>query len=212
MGHDKSFLPEILENGNTLLRAIHYPANPPKNQTWAAAHTDINLFTILPRATASGLQVKGKDGQWITVHVPENAFIVNGGDMLRHLSNGEFRSSVHRVISMDEGGERYSMVMFVHPRSEVDLTPRAENIARTGGEQKFASCTVWELLFERLADLGLAGPSMLQPLGESGFLERQIQIGNASPEAMLAVHQAGFASADVENYLSEQGLLHQSDK
>ncbi|MCB1109284.1 MAG: isopenicillin N synthase family oxygenase, partial [Chlamydiia bacterium] len=162
--------------------------------------------------TASGLQVKGKDGQWITVHVPENAFIVNGGDMLRHLSNGEFRSSIHRVISPEEGLERFSMVMFVQPRHEVDLTPRPENIARTGGVQKFASCVVWELLFERFSDLGLAGPSILQPLGESGFLERQIQIGNASPDAMLAVHQAGFASADVENYLSEQGLLHQSDK
>ena len=212
MGQDRSFISDMVEKGNTLVRAIHYPANPPENQIWAAAHTDINLFTILPRATADGLQVLGKDGKWITVKVPENAFIVNGSDMLTHLTNGEFRSSVHRVVSMGDDCERYSMVMFVHPRNEVDLTPRAENIARTGGEQKFATCTAWELLFERLADLGLAGPSMLQALGQSGFLERQIEIGKSSPEALLAVHSAGFSSMEVENHLQEEGLLHQSEE
>ena len=99
------------------------------------------------------------------------------------------------------------MVMFVHPRSDCDLTPRPENIARTGGVQKYSSCQEWELLWERLADLGLAPPYWLERLGQSGFLERQIEMGHQSPDAMLAVYEAGFASAEVEQALIDGGHL-----
>lgn len=51
----------------TLLRVLHYPplsGDEEPGAVRAAAHGDINLLTILPAATAAGLQVVGKDGAW----------------------------------------------------------------------------------------------------------------------------------------------------
>ncbi|MDN3505774.1 MAG: 2-oxoglutarate and iron-dependent oxygenase domain-containing protein [Simkaniaceae bacterium] len=136
LGMPSDFFTNMTDEGDVLLRAIHYPKNPPANQVWAAEHTDIDLFTILPRATAKGLQVKNKEGKWIAVKVPEDAFIVNVGDMLENITNGEFRSSLHRVVAEGEGYERFSLVHFVHPRSEDRLDPLPQCIERTGGGAK----------------------------------------------------------------------------
>ena len=52
IGEHKDFFSKMTKHGSYVMRSIHYPANPPTNCVWAAAHTDIDLFTILPRATA----------------------------------------------------------------------------------------------------------------------------------------------------------------
>jgi isopenicillin N synthase-like dioxygenase len=207
IGAPKDLFTEMTGEGDVLLRAIHYPATPPKNRMWAAEHTDIDLFAILPRATAEGLQVQNRQGEWIDIKVPENAFIVNGGDMLENITNGEFRSGLHRVIAKDDGYERYSMVLFVHPRSKDHLDPLPNCIERTGGIRKYANATRLELLEERLVDLGLASQAMMQHLADSGLMERLIEVGRASPKAMKKLSAAGLASAAV---LQELARLEQS--
>lgn len=194
IGQPEDFFTNMTEEGDLLLRAIHYPANPPKDHKWAAEHTDIDLFTILPRATAEGLQLKNKEGEWIDVKVPENAFIINAGDMLENITNGEFRSGLHRVVASTENKERYSMVLFIHPRSDDCLNPLPQCIERAGGVKKYADATRWELLEERLVDLGLASPEMIEHLGKSGLMERLIQVGRASQKAMGKLVEAGVAS------------------
>nr|NGX26873.1 2-oxoglutarate-dependent ethylene/succinate-forming enzyme [Chlamydiota bacterium] len=149
IGVEEDFFTKMTCDGDVLLRAIHYPASPPKNQFWAAEHTDIGLMTILPRATAAGLQVKNKEGEWIDVKVPEDAFIINVGDQLQNITNGEFHSCRHRVVANEEGCERYAVVFFVHPKSEDRVDPVPQCIERTGGVQKFANATRLELLEER---------------------------------------------------------------
>jgi isopenicillin N synthase-like dioxygenase len=197
IGQPVDFFTDMTKEGDCLLRAIHYPANPPEDRIWAAAHTDINLFTILPRATAEGLQVLNQKGEWVDVRVPENAFIINGGDMLENITNGEFRSGPHRVVDNNSTRERYSMVLFIHPRAEDRLDPLPQCIARTGGVRKYANADRWELLEERLTDLGLASPEMLKHLAECGIMERLIEVGRASPKAMRALRDAGLASKAV---------------
>lgn len=194
IGQPLNFFTEMTKEGDCLLRAIHYPANPPENRIWAAEHTDIDLFTILPRATAEGLQVLNKDGQWVDVRVPENAFIINCGDMLENITNGEFRSGPHRVVDTNGNKERFSMVLFIHPRAEDNLAPLPQCIERTGGARKYANATRWELLEERLADLGLASPDMLKHLAECGIMERLMEVGRASSKAMLRLRDAGLAN------------------
>ena len=195
--------PELLnvetEQGKSLMRAIYYPAftkeqmaageEPPQN--WASAHTDIDLGTILPKATEKGLQVF-KDGQWLNVVVPEDAFIVNIGDMLQNLTNGLFKSSLHRVVALEPGKERFSMVFFIHPKDETSLNPLPECFAATGGEKKYANGTRWEFLCERLIAIGLdKDGSLLKWYATSGHAERQIRegkrdlyIGNADPKVL----------------------------
>ena len=203
VGKPADYFSKMTREGNCLLRSVHYPATPPKGHIWAAEHTDIDLFTILPRATAQGLQVKNSEGQWIDVKVPDGAFIINAGDMLENVSNGLFRSAVHRVVDGGRNEERYSIVFYVHARGRDDLSPLEYCIQKTGGRQRYAHGTEWELLCERLADLGLASHQMIEDLGTSGFLERQIALGRESVEAMEAVQRAGYASPAVKKRLKE---------
>ncbi len=197
IGEEKDLFCEMTKEGDVLLRAIHYPANPPENQIWAGEHTDIDLFTILPRATADGLELLNKEGNWISIKVPENAFIVNGGDMLENITNGEFHSGLHRVRALEKDVERYSMVLFVHPRRDDRLDPLPACIERTGGVKRYANATRIELLEERLVDLGLASEEMMRELANSGLMERLIAVGRASPKAMKKLVEAGLASPAV---------------
>ncbi len=197
IGVSSDFLTSMTNEGDVLMRAIHYPANPPANTVWAAEHTDIDLFTILPRSTAEGLQVLNKNGEWIDVRVPANAFVINGGDMLENLTNGEFRSGLHRVVAKNDGYERFSIVYFVHPRAKDRLDPLPICIERTGGVRKYSNATRIELLAERLTDLGLASFDMMKELAESGLMERQLEVGRASPSAMTKLRELGLASDTV---------------
>ena len=86
------------------------------------------------------------------------------------------------------------MVFFVHSRRNDPFGPLPQCIERTGGVQKFAEATRWDLLTERIADLGLASDAMLKELADSGFMERQIAVGRGSPDAMRALKDAGYAT------------------
>lgn len=183
---------EMIGPGDCLMRAIHYPKNPPPDAIWAGAHTDIDFFTILPRSTARGLQVQDQEGHWVDVIVPDGAFIINCGDMIENLSNGYFRSCTHRVVDSGEGSERYSVVFFVHPRSEDRLDPLPFFIEKTGGVQKYANVTRLELLTERLIDLGIASEGLMDFFVKSGAIERLREVGRFSPKAEKALKSAGF--------------------
>ncbi len=114
----------------TLLRVLHYPplnGTPQPGSIRAAAHTDINLLTILPAATEPGLQVKGTDGIWIDAPSDFGLLIVNIGDMLEEASGGYYPSTLHRVLNpVGEGAKksRVSLPLFLHPRREIKLSDR----------------------------------------------------------------------------------------
>ncbi|MBT5184350.1 MAG: isopenicillin N synthase family oxygenase, partial [Euryarchaeota archaeon] len=156
----EKWLPSMSENGNTILRVIHYPPlgeDSPEGAVRSAQHEDINLITLLVGATADGLQVMDHDGTWIEVEGNHEHIIVDSGDMLQNLTNGLFKSTTHRVINPpDARSDRYSMPMFVHPRNEVDLTPLPEFVALTGGEVLYGSINAGDYLHQRLVEIGLA--------------------------------------------------------
>jgi len=62
-----------------------------------AEHTDINLLTLIPVATAPGLQIFNND-TWVDVPFDEKYIIVNSGDMLSECTEGYLKSTVHRVL------------------------------------------------------------------------------------------------------------------
>lgn len=193
-------LHQMTREGDCLLRMIHYPKMPnyqDQDILWAGEHTDIDLLTILPIATTEGLEAQDKEGNWIRVKVPEDALIINVGDMLESISNGYFRSAKHRVRAVDPNTERFSMVLFIHPKSEDRVDPLPQCIERTGGVRKYAHATRWELLMERLADLRLASPEMLKELSDSGLMERLIEVNRASVDAMQNLKDHGLASPEV---------------
>lgn len=120
----------IKDSPNSLLRPIHYPpltGNEEPGALRAAAHEDINLLTILPAATADGLEVKDANGNWLPVPTGENWIIINAADMLQECTKGYYKSTSHRVTNpQGEAAKksRISMPLFLHPRDEVVLSER----------------------------------------------------------------------------------------
>ena len=160
LGKPKSWLGSMAEDGNTIMRIIHYPAlgdDVLPGAVRSAEHEDINFITLLVTATADGLEVMDHDGSWIKVEGDATHIIVDSGDMLQNLTNGLFKSTTHRVVNPANSTERrFSMLMFVHPRNEIDLTPRPEFIELTGGKALFQSITAGDYLHQRLVEIGLA--------------------------------------------------------
>lgn len=131
---------------NTLLRILHYP--PLENNTdtecvRAAPHEDINLITLLPSATAPGLEVLDKNNKWHAITCNPNNIVVNVGDMLQMCTQQYYKSTTHRVVNPHSGTEntsRFSMPLFLHARKDVRLSPEY---------------TVIEYLHERLRQIGI---------------------------------------------------------
>ena len=152
----QSYFREMIETGNSVLRAIHYPPvgdAPPAGSIRAAAHGDINLITILMGATASGLQLLDRDDQWLDVNTKEGQLVVDSGDMLSRITNDVIPATIHRVINPDDSGsERYSMPFFVHPNPEAML----ECIPSCEGEgAKYPPISAHDALMKRLKEIGL---------------------------------------------------------
>lgn len=151
-----NYFADMINIGNSVLRAIHYPAvgeAPPEGSIRAAAHGDINLITILMGATAGGLQLLDRDGTWLDVESKEGQLVVDAGDMLSRITNEIIPATVHRVINpKDATSERFSMPFFVHPHPEAML----ECISSCVGEAaKFPPIKAQACLEERLKDIGL---------------------------------------------------------
>lgn len=124
-------LSQMIEGSEqSLLRILHYPpltGDEEPSAIRAAAHEDINLLTLLPASNEPGLQVQGKDGEWIDVPCEFGNLIVNIGDMLNEAAGGYYPSTTHRVVN-PEGARRdisrISLPLFLHPRPEVRLSER----------------------------------------------------------------------------------------
>jgi isopenicillin N synthase-like dioxygenase len=159
LGEEQDRFSKLTKEGDTIVRVLFYPPLPesvPEGAIRAAAHEDINLITLLPGATASGLELLGRDEEWHSVEAAHDHIIVDAGDMLQNITNGLFRSTTHRVVNPeDRSSKRYSMPCFIHPETHVDLTPLPSCIARTGGQANYPSVTAGEYLQQRLAEIGL---------------------------------------------------------
>nr|XP_029117038.1 protein SRG1 isoform X2 [Elaeis guineensis] len=78
-------------------------------------------FNYYPYKDVEGLQVL-KDDEWVRVPPNPHALLVNLGDQMEIMSNGIFKSPVHRVVTNSEK-ERISVVMFYALEPEKELEP-----------------------------------------------------------------------------------------
>ena len=159
IGLDEYYFDKFVKNGNSILRPIHYPpiVNEPKGAVRAAAHGDINLITLLMGASAAGLQVKTKAGEWVPVTALPDQLVINVGDMLQRHTNNKLRSTIHRVVNPpkeDWDKPRYSIPFFTHPVSEMPLNCLEECISEDNPKH-YRDITAGEFLNERLRELGL---------------------------------------------------------
>ena len=159
---DEHYFDSRVHHGNSIIRAIHYypVANPdevPEDAVRAAEHGDINLITLLMGASAEGLEVLRRDGEWIPITALPEQIIVNVGDMLARLTNDTLTSTIHRVVNPSKEKmkqPRYSIPFFMHPRAEMDLTC-LDSCVSADQPKKYTDMSAGEFLDERLREIGL---------------------------------------------------------
>jgi isopenicillin N synthase-like dioxygenase len=150
LGLDEHYFDDYIHNGNSILRAIHYPPimQEPRSAIRAEQHEDINLITLLVGASADGLQILTKQNDWVPVTSLPEQIVVNVGDMLQRLTNNRLKSTTHRVVNPPKemwGTSRFSIPFFLHPKSDMSLACLESCIDATAGEY----------LDERLREIGL---------------------------------------------------------
>ena len=152
------FAPTV-DNGNSILRLLHYPPIPANaDGIRAGAHEDINTITLLLGAEEAGLQLLGKDGQWLAIDPPKGAMVVNIGDMLQRLTNNRLPSTTHRVINPPPERRhlpRYSMPFFLHFASDfvIETLPSCVDVAHPDLYPEPITADAY--LKQRLVEIGL---------------------------------------------------------
>ncbi|EHA8591092.1 gibberellin 3-beta-dioxygenase 1 [Cocos nucifera] len=123
---DISWAGPIRDSGDlsTVMQLNSYPACPePDRAVGLAAHTDSSLLTVLYQSSTSGLQVLRPDPpRWVTVPPLPGVLIVHVGDLSHILSNGRFRSVLHRAV-VNRTHHRLSAAFICGPPAHVKVSP-----------------------------------------------------------------------------------------
>jgi isopenicillin N synthase-like dioxygenase len=159
LGLNENYFDDFVEEGNSIVRAIHYPpiTVEPKSAIRAEQHEDINLITLLVGASAGGLEILTKQNEWVGVTSLPEQIVVNVGDMLQRLTNNKLRSTTHRVVNPPRElwhTSRFSIPFFLHPKSSMDLSA-LKSCVDENHAKVYDDITAGEYLDERLREIGL---------------------------------------------------------
>jgi len=157
LGED--YFSKKIEEGLSILRAIHYPpiTQEPQKAVRAEQHEDINLITLLVGASAGGLQLLNKKNEWLDIVPEDDEIVINVGDMLQRLTNNYLKSTTHRVVNPPRSEwhkPRLSIPFFLHPKSDMDLTC-LDKCVDADHPIQYEPITAGGYLDERLKEIGL---------------------------------------------------------
>lgn len=114
----------------------YYPASnhSSKAQLGSSPHTDWGLLTAIMHDGSPGLQFFS-EGQWLSAPDQQDSVLINGGDALRLLSGGRYRSPVHRVLCPAPLSSRTSFVLFFYPRFDCPLPASLGETSNLDGDR-----------------------------------------------------------------------------
>ncbi|XP_022775689.1 1-aminocyclopropane-1-carboxylate oxidase homolog 4-like [Durio zibethinus] len=99
----------------------YYPCCPQPDLTiGVASHTDPGALTVLLQDHIGGLQIK-HEGEWVDVKPVPGALVINVADVLRIMSNDEYKSVEHRVLANPSHEPRISIAVFFNASAREDL-------------------------------------------------------------------------------------------
>jgi isopenicillin N synthase-like dioxygenase len=165
LGLERSFFAPTVQDGNSVLRLLHYPPVPADGpHLRAGAHEDINVITLLLGAEEAGLEVQDrslgkKGGRWIAINPPPGALVCNIGDMLQRLTNHRLPSTTHRVVNPAperRGRSRYSTPFFLHFNPDYEIRTLPSCIDAANPDRNPQPITADAFLQERLREIKLA--------------------------------------------------------
>ncbi|NBH76579.1 hypothetical protein D3Z29_12065, partial [Rodentibacter pneumotropicus] len=105
-------------------KVSNYPPCPkPDLIKGLRAHTDAGgIILLFQDDKVSGLQLL-KDGEWVDVPPMRHSIVINLGDQLEVITNGKYKSILHRVIAQTDGSGRMSIASFYNPGSDAVIYP-----------------------------------------------------------------------------------------
>lgn len=126
LGLEKGYLKNAFKGskGPTFgTKVSNYPPCPkPELFKGLRAHTDAGgIILLFQDDKVSGLQLL-KDGNWIDVPPMHHSIVVNIGDQLEVITNGKYKSVMHRVVAQTDGA-RMSLASFYNPGSDALIYP-----------------------------------------------------------------------------------------
>nr|BAJ08940.1 anthocyanidin synthase [Eustoma grandiflorum] len=109
----------------------YYPKCPqPELALGVEAHTDISALTFILHNMVPGLQLF-YEGKWITAKCVPNSIIMHVGDTIEILSNGKYKSILHRGL-VNKEKVRISWAVFCEPPKEkIVLKPLPETVSES---------------------------------------------------------------------------------
>lgn len=153
LGLPADYFEAMQRNPITVQRLLHYPPqgdNASQEEIGIGAHTDYGFLTILSQDSVGGLQVRNRDGEWVSAPPIEDTFIINIGDLVQTLTNDRYSSTLHRVVNTTDK-ERYSIPFFM----DLDFDAVVEPLPVCVSEQnpaKYSPYTCGEHKYARYVD------------------------------------------------------------
>ncbi|KAF5192837.1 1-aminocyclopropane-1-carboxylate oxidase [Thalictrum thalictroides] len=138
LGLEKGYLKKAFygSRGPTFgTKVSNYPPCPrPELVKGLRAHTDAGgLILLFQDDQVSGLQLL-KDGEWIDVPPMRHSIVINLGDQLEVITNGKYKSVLHRVLAQTDGN-RMSIASFYNPGSDAVIYPEPALVEKEAEEK-----------------------------------------------------------------------------
>ncbi|GBF93571.1 hypothetical protein Rsub_06291 [Raphidocelis subcapitata] len=123
LGLPAAYFEPLTRRACSNLQVAHYPSQPVDPALLGApelmrkkAHTDSGLLTLLAsedwwgpgggwRPGDGGVQLLNSEGRWVEVAVPQGALLLNLGSLLTRITNGAWKSTLHRVTNPRPRGD-----------------------------------------------------------------------------------------------------------
>ncbi|KAJ4727067.1 putative Gibberellin 20-oxidase [Melia azedarach] len=122
LGVDREYFREFFKDNDSIMRLNYYPpCQKPDLALGTGPHCDPTSLTILHQDQVGGLQVY-VDEQWQFVRSNPEAFVVNIGDTFMALTNGIYKSCLHRAV-VNSTKARKSLAFFLCPKMDKVVTP-----------------------------------------------------------------------------------------
>ncbi|KAI9177740.1 hypothetical protein LWI28_018609 [Acer negundo] len=123
LGIESGHLASLFQDGIQGVRMNYYPPCAQSNKVMGLTkHSDATGLTLLVQVNqVEGLQIN-KNGIWVPIKPLPGALIVNIGDIMEIMSNGEYKSIEHRAVVNPEK-ERLSIAAFHSPDMKTMIGP-----------------------------------------------------------------------------------------